>query len=109
MKSEGFRLLRLGQVLGEELDGLLRDDVRDPSLEGVRVCGVELSVDGRHAKVHVTATPGAARERIERAFERVTPFLRGHLADALDLKFVPALRFVLVEGVWRGDDAKEDS
>ena len=29
-----------------------------------------------------------------RAFERATPFLRAQLADAIDLKRVPDLRFV---------------
>ena len=73
----------------DELRGLFRDDVEDPALYGVQIAAVVLSVDYRHLRVHYTHA-GA----VDRALERVTPFLRARLADAVDLKRVPELRFV---------------
>lgn len=86
-------------MLRRELDALLRDDIADPALDGVTVTWVELSPDYRSAKVHVTTPVASAHAAITRALERATPFLRRHLADAVDLKFVPALRFAVVTGV----------
>jgi len=80
---------RLEQLLLDELRGLFRDDVEDPSLQGLQIAAVVLSVDYRHLRVHYTHTGKA-----DRALERVTPFLRARLADAVDLKRVPELRFV---------------
>jgi ribosome-binding factor A len=94
----GHRHVRLQGLLFEELRALLRDDVSDPALVDVRITAVVLSVDYRLARVHF-ALVGAAeasggRARSERALVRATPFLRARLADAIDMKRLPDLRFV---------------
>jgi ribosome-binding factor A len=94
--TSGHRHLRVQGLLLDELRSLLRDDVHDPTLAGVRVVAVVLSVDYRHARVHFVLGPadaGASRA-VEKALERATPFLRARVADAIDMKRVPDLRFV---------------
>ncbi|MFO0678730.1 MAG: ribosome-binding factor A [Polyangiaceae bacterium] len=95
---EGHRLLRLQELLLDELRGLVRDDVHDPALSGTVLTALVLSVDYRHARVHFVLPAGdtskGARDRAEKVFERVTPFLRARVAEALDLRRVPDLRFV---------------
>jgi ribosome-binding factor A len=78
----------------EELRGLFRDDVSDPALAGVAVTKLALSVDYRHARVHYVAR-GAPRAVVEARLVRATPFLRGRIGEAVDLKRVPDLSFVL--------------
>jgi ribosome-binding factor A len=95
----GHRHERLSRVFREELEALLRDEVGDPRLDGVVVTSVELSVDYRHARIGYTSRTGLApkrdeRDALARALARATPFLRARLSEALDLKQVPALRFV---------------
>ena len=82
---------RLEQLLVDELRGLFRDDVEDPALASVGIAAVVLSVDYRHLRVHYTYD---APRTPDRALDRVTPFLRARLADAVDLKRVPELHFV---------------
>lgn len=103
-RAEGFRHARLSDVLRQELDSLLRDDISDPALDAVSVSFVELSPDYRSAKVHVTTARDCAPSLIERALERATPFLRRNLIDAVELKFVPALRFAVTTGVAPEED-----
>jgi ribosome-binding factor A len=95
-EGAGHRHLRVQSLVLEELRALLRDDVSDPALVEVRVVAVVLSVDYRHARVHfvLRGTSEAARHPTERALERATPFLRARLADAVEMKRVPDLRFV---------------
>jgi ribosome-binding factor A len=109
----GHRHARLQDLLFEELRALFADDVSDPILSDVAVVAVVLSVDYRHARVHyaVRAEAGArapARTEIERALGRATPFLRRGLADALDLKIVPDLRFVREPWTADGVDGVDD-
>jgi ribosome-binding factor A len=97
--SGGFRLIRLSELILEELRGLLRDDVTDPALHGVWINALVLSVDYRHARVHyaLRGTQDEVRQRcasVERAFARATPFLRARLAEAIETKRIPDLRFV---------------
>jgi len=89
----GHRHGRLQRILHEELGAILRDETTDPALEGVSFTGVELSVDYKHARVRFV-TAAAERARGERALARATRFFRARLADSVDLKQVPALRFV---------------
>ena len=95
-EGAGHRHLRVQSLVFEELRALLRDDVSDPVLVDVRVVAVVLSVDYRHAKVHfvLSRASAASRRSGELALERATPFLRARLADAIDMKRLPDLRFV---------------
>ncbi|MFO0755006.1 MAG: ribosome-binding factor A [Byssovorax sp.] len=97
--AAGHRHGRLSQIFREELAALVRDELGDPRLDGVIITRVELSIDYRNARVSFWVRRPAPpsrdeRARLERAFERAAPFLRASLADAVDLKQVPALRFV---------------
>jgi ribosome-binding factor A len=110
-EGAGYRHGRLERLILEELRALLREDVSDPTLVDARITSLVLSVDYRHARVHFALRGGGSvdvdRERahVERAFERATPFLRARLADAIDMKRVPDLRFVF-DGMVLPDDTE---
>lgn len=89
--SIGTRHARLHELILEELRSILRDDIDDPRLETVRITALVLASDLRSARVHYAAN---ARTTSEPVLARATPFLRAKLAEALDLKRVPELRFV---------------
>ena len=78
----------------EELRSILRDDVTDPELEGVQLTAIVLSSDSKNARVHFTVPRGRPRTAVERSFTRATGFLRGRLAEGVELKRIPDLRFI---------------
>ena len=92
-EGAGYRHQRLEVSILEELRSLLRDDVSDPELDGIGVTAVALSPDYKNARVHFVTRRGGVRATIERALERATPFLRRRLAEAIELKRTPDLRF----------------
>ena len=93
-EGAGYRHQRLEVSILEELRSLLRDDVSDPDLERIGVTAVALSPDYKNARVHFVIPRGAQRARVERGLERATAFLRRRLADSVELKRTPDLRFV---------------
>lgn len=93
-EAAGHRHQRLEVSVREELQSIIRDDVTDPELEGVVVSVVVLSPDYRNARVHFLVPRGRPRTAVERAFARATPFLRARLAEGVELKRTPDLRFV---------------
>lgn len=103
-EGAGHRHERLQGLILEELRALLRDDVSDPALVGVRITAVVLSIDYRHARVHFALDAADERARAEQGLARATAFLRARLGSAIDLKRVPDLRFVF-DAVSPGDDA----
>ncbi len=95
-EGAGHRHLRVQSLVLEELRSLLRDDVSDPDLGDVRFVAVVLSVDYRHARVHfvLSGSSSADPRPALRALARATPFLRARLAEAVEMKRLPELRFV---------------
>lgn len=98
-RAGGYRHARLQQILKEELDALVRDELGDPRLDGVHITTLELSVDYKNARVgfileRARERTREERERAERGLAHATPFLRSRLVESVDLKVVPALRFV---------------
>jgi ribosome-binding factor A len=99
-EGAGYRHARLQDILFEELRLLFADDISDPDLEGLAIVAVVLSVDYRHARVHYAVRGHAPDIRArtasnDRALRRASPWLRRRLADAIELKVTPDLRFVL--------------
>jgi ribosome-binding factor A len=88
--GDGTRRLRLQELIREEVNYLLRNEVRDPRLDGVVVTMVELAADGSRARLWFTSD---SNEDLNEPLERVAGFIRTHLADNLGLKRTPELRF----------------
>ena len=94
----GHRHARLSRILREEVGALVREELSDPRLEGVIITAVELSVDYRNVRVGFIVDrdpmPGRdERDLLERRLAKATPFLRARLADSVDLKQIPNIRF----------------
>ncbi len=85
---------RVETAILDELRSILRDDVTDPELEGVRLTALVLAPDGKLARVHHAVPRARPRSAVERAFTRASGFLRGRLAEGVELKRTPELRFV---------------
>jgi ribosome-binding factor A len=88
--GEGGRIVRLQELIREEVNLLLRCEVTDVRLQGVAVTFVELAADGSCARLWFTAD--GEEDRTE-ALERAAGFLRNQLAESLALKRTPELRF----------------
>ena len=104
-QQSAHRHQRVESSILEELRTILRDDVTDPELDDVRLTAIVLSTDSKIARLHFAVPRGKERGAVERALDRATGFLRGRLAEGVELKRTPELRFVF-EGVF--DTAGED-
>ncbi len=95
--GSGHRLPRLEQLLLEEMKALFEAELSDPALSGVGPIAVTLSPDYRHARVHcVVLGSSASRGEIERALARANGFVRRRVGEAIELKRLPEIGFVVV-------------
>ena len=95
--GDGARTLRLQELIREEVNFLLRSEVRDPRLDGVAITMVELSGDCARLWFTVVRNDEDDKDQNNRdrdeAWARVAGFLRTRLAESLGLKRTPELRF----------------
>ena len=88
--GDGYRVVRLQELIREEVNLILRNEVRDPRLDSVVITMVELAGDSSCARLWFTAE---GDEDKRQALEHVAGFLRTELAENLGLKRTPELRF----------------
>ncbi|MFY2556375.1 ribosome-binding factor A [Corallococcus terminator] len=101
------RHLRVQSTLFQEVSLLFRSGLSDPRLEGVSPTSFELTPDGRLIRIGYTLTPAAASgaREVQEALARASGYLRSQLAQHLDLKRVPQLRFIYIGVAERSMDA----
>ena len=81
--GDGTRTVRLQELIREELNFVLRGELRDPRLDGVVITMVELAGDGSCARLWFTAE---GDEDKREACEHIAGFLRSQLAESLVLR-----------------------
>lgn len=98
-ERSGYRHARLEALLLDELRSLLQDEVRDPLLQAVRPTALHLSVDYRNARIDYVIMSEAGStavdpDEVQDALGRASSFLRYQVAQSVELKRTPELRFV---------------
>ncbi|MFP2927646.1 ribosome-binding factor A [Pyxidicoccus sp. 3LG] len=109
-ENPSARHLRVQSTLSQEVSLLFRGELSDPRLEGVSLSSFELSPDGRLVRIGYTLTPESAASgtrAVQEALERASGYLRSQLAQHLNQKRVPLLRFIYIGVAERQPGAPE--
>ena len=96
--SPTHRIERVGELIRQALAEILaRGDILDPDLDRrpVTISGVRMSPDLKQATVSVMPLGGQNGEATIAALNRHKKELRARVAQRIDLKFAPDLRFAL--------------
>lgn len=99
------RMLRVAELIRHAMAQLLsRGEITDPDLEGlvVTVPTVKMSPDLKLATIYVMPMGGMAQDKIVSVLDRHKKFLRGEIANRINLKYAPDIRF-------RVDDSFENA
>lgn len=85
---------RVREEIKKELGRILEFETRDPRFELVSVTEVKLSRDMRHATIYVTKVGDEhSQKEALSALEGSSGFFRSKLAQSLDLRYTPELKF----------------
>ncbi len=100
----GLRQQRLSAEIRDILASCFQaETLDDPRLRSVTIIAVRLSADLQLASVYYRTYVGTENSKdVKRGLERATGYLRRQLADSLDVRRVPNLRFFYDESVERG-------
>jgi ribosome-binding factor A len=85
---------RVSGLIQKVLSEILQKDIKDPRLKLTTVTGVEVSRDLKLARIYFT-TPDAEqkKEAVIKGFESARGFIKRALANELDLKYMPDIKF----------------
>ena len=91
---EFSRADRVSGLLQEVLSEILKRDIADPRLRLATITGVKMSADLKLANIYFT-TPGGKNSisAAAQAFTRAHGYIKKKLAQQLELRYMPQLRF----------------
>jgi ribosome-binding factor A len=89
-----LRLQRIADRIREELTVLILTKVNDPRINGISITDTKVDRELAYADVFVSAVEGQSRSReVLAGLEHASGFLRRALAERIDLRVFPRLRF----------------
>ena len=85
---------RVSGLIQEVLSDILKKDISDPRLQMVTIAGVKMSPDLKLASIYYTISGGEKKvTAASNAFNRSRGYIKKKLAQQLDLRYMPELRF----------------
>ena len=96
------RAQKAAEAIREVVSMAILAELKDPRVRDVTVTYVEVSADMRHAKVHVSVMGDETQQNLSlRGLRSAAGFLQAKVAQQIDLRYTPRLKFVLDQGVKR--------
>ena len=86
---------RVSGLIQKVLSEILKRDIGDPRLKMATITDVEVTRDLKLARIYFT-TPGDKRKKDEaiKGFSSARGFIKRILANEIDLKYMPDLKFI---------------
>lgn len=102
MQGSGSRAERIADQIKDQVSQLLTFEVKDPAIGLITVTHVAMTRDMGLAHVYYTIVGDETeRRRTAKALERATAFVRRRLAEDLNLRRAPEVRFHYDENIER--------
>ena len=94
------RQLKAAEAVREVVSMAILTEVRDPRVRDVTVTGVEMDADMRSATVHVSVMGDESKQNLAlRGLANSAGFLQSRIADRIETRYTPRLRFEIDGGV----------
>jgi len=85
---------RVGELLRDEISGILRKKINDPRIGFVSITRVDVTDDLKHARVYVSIFEDEEKKKTTmKGLESAKRFIMNMIAPSLDLKFLPEITF----------------
>jgi ribosome-binding factor A len=89
-----LRMQRIADRICEELSEMIIKEVNDPRLSGISITGAKVDRELSYADIYVSAVEGQTRSNdVIEGLQHANGFLRRRLAERIELRVFPRLRF----------------
>lgn len=93
-------MLKAAEAIREVVASAILTEIRDPRVKDVTVIGVEVSPDMREATVSVSVMGDESQKQLSlRGLQNSAGFLQSKIANRIDTRYTPRLRFELNRGM----------
>ena len=94
---------RIASVLTRTISEILLEEARDDLLKTISITASVVAPDLSCAKVYFTSMSDIDHKKLEQEMEEAAPFIRTHVAEKMDLRNTPKLKFIYDESILYGE------
>lgn len=102
-----IKIERLNHAFQEEISMILMTEVKDEDIKFVTITGVETTNDLSFSKVYFTVLDETKKEITLEALNKAAPFIRGKLAERVEIRHTPELKFIYDTSIEYGQHIEE--
>ncbi len=102
-----IKIERLNHNYQEVISTILMREVKDQDIKFVTITGVEITSDLSFAKIYYTVLDQTKKESTQKALEKASSFIRTRLADEVDIRHTPELKFIYDNSIAYGEHIEE--
>ena len=101
------KIERLNHAFQEEISMILMREVKDEDIKFVTITGVDTTSDLSFAKVYYTVLDDSKKEKTKEALEKAASFIRTKLAERVEIRHTPELKFIYDTSIAYGEHIDE--
>ena len=98
-----IKIERLNHLIQQEISVILMEEVRDEDLKFVTLTGCDTTSDYSFCKVYFTVLDEEKKASVLEALEGASPFIRSKLAERIDIRHTPELKFIYDTSIAYGE------
>lgn len=98
-----IKIQRLNHVIQEEISIILMREIKDQSIKFVTITGVDTTSDLSFSKIYYTVLNNDNLKEVEEALEKAAPFIRTKLAERIEIRHTPELKFIYDTSIAYGE------
>ncbi len=102
-----IKIERLNHLFQEEISMILMKEIKDENIKFVTITGVDITSDLSFAKVYYTVLDKEKLSETNDALEKASPFIRTMLANSIDIRHTPELKFIYDTSIAYGEHIDE--
>lgn len=97
-----IKLKRIESELNKTISDILLEESTDELMKSITITGSEVSADLSFAKVYFTSLNEMDHKSLEKEMDEASDFIRKFVAEKMDLRQTPKLKFVYDESIEYG-------
>lgn len=94
---------RIASLMMRVISEIIMEEARDSLLKTITITGCEVASDLSFAKVYFTSLSEMSHRDLEHELDEASPYIRTLVAEKMDLRNTPKLKFVYDDSIAYGD------
>ena len=102
-----IKIERLNHTIQQEISMILQTEVKDEHIKFVTITGVDTTSDLSFSKIYYTVLDKDKIDSTKDALEKASSFIRTKLAERIDIRHTPELKFIYDTSIAYGEHIEE--